>query len=255
MPGHPLSRRIADVLNLQPDSPAIEYDGQWVSWGRVGDSGGAGGIVGRRPRGGHRDAAAQPAGPRGGLPGRAAGRRNCRRHQSFPRRRSHPGRHRRAAAAADHRRKRRPGQLVAAERRRDGVDPGRAGRAAAHAPGAARRNRCRNRRRGADADQRNDRSAQAGRPELRHAGAQRDGFRSRHRTGAHRSAARRRDRQLAAGPHRRRLPGAAMRRRGETVRPSGTIRAHRVGPSGAQRTGPARCRWCRPRCGPSCTPT
>jgi long-chain acyl-CoA synthetase len=32
---HPLSRRIADVLALQPDAQAIEYDGQWVSWGEV----------------------------------------------------------------------------------------------------------------------------------------------------------------------------------------------------------------------------
>ncbi len=40
MAGHPLSRRIADVLNLQPDSPAIEYDRQWVSWRRVGDTAG-----------------------------------------------------------------------------------------------------------------------------------------------------------------------------------------------------------------------
>ncbi|MGB8391629.1 class I adenylate-forming enzyme family protein [Mycobacterium sp.] len=37
MPRHPLSRRIADVLELQPDSHAIEYDGQWVSWRRLGD--------------------------------------------------------------------------------------------------------------------------------------------------------------------------------------------------------------------------
>lgn len=36
MPTHPLSRRIADVLALQPDSPAIEYDGEWVSWGQIG---------------------------------------------------------------------------------------------------------------------------------------------------------------------------------------------------------------------------
>ncbi|MGO9384301.1 MAG: class I adenylate-forming enzyme family protein [Mycobacterium sp.] len=37
MPGHPLSRRIADVLDLQPDSHAIEYEGQWSSWRQVGD--------------------------------------------------------------------------------------------------------------------------------------------------------------------------------------------------------------------------
>jgi len=34
---HPLSRRIADVVDLQPDSRAIEFDGQWNSWGQVGD--------------------------------------------------------------------------------------------------------------------------------------------------------------------------------------------------------------------------
>ncbi len=37
MPRHPLSQRIADVLDLQPDSRAIEYEGQWVSWRQVGD--------------------------------------------------------------------------------------------------------------------------------------------------------------------------------------------------------------------------
>ncbi|MEY8015289.1 class I adenylate-forming enzyme family protein [Mycobacterium servetii] len=36
MPPHPLSRRIADVLALQPGSRAIEYDGQWLSWGGLG---------------------------------------------------------------------------------------------------------------------------------------------------------------------------------------------------------------------------
>lgn len=29
---HPLSQRIADVLDLQPDGEAIEYEGQWLSW-------------------------------------------------------------------------------------------------------------------------------------------------------------------------------------------------------------------------------
>jgi len=32
---HPLSRRIADVLGLQPDAPALEYEGRWVSWGEL----------------------------------------------------------------------------------------------------------------------------------------------------------------------------------------------------------------------------
>lgn len=36
MTGHPLSRRIADVLTLQPDAPAIEFDGRWISWGQIG---------------------------------------------------------------------------------------------------------------------------------------------------------------------------------------------------------------------------
>ena len=35
MPDHPLSRRIADVLSLEPTAPAIEYDGQWSTWGEV----------------------------------------------------------------------------------------------------------------------------------------------------------------------------------------------------------------------------
>jgi long-chain acyl-CoA synthetase len=38
MPRHPLSQRIAEVLDLQPDSHAIEYEGQWISWRPVGDA-------------------------------------------------------------------------------------------------------------------------------------------------------------------------------------------------------------------------
>ena len=34
---HPLSRRIADVLGLAPDAPALEYEGQWLSWGALGN--------------------------------------------------------------------------------------------------------------------------------------------------------------------------------------------------------------------------
>ncbi|MGE2815974.1 class I adenylate-forming enzyme family protein [Mycobacterium heidelbergense] len=40
MPLHPLSQRIADVLALQPDSHAIEYEGQWLAWRQVGDAAG-----------------------------------------------------------------------------------------------------------------------------------------------------------------------------------------------------------------------
>lgn len=35
MADHPLSRRIRDVLALQPDAPAIEYDGEWSTWGQI----------------------------------------------------------------------------------------------------------------------------------------------------------------------------------------------------------------------------
>jgi acyl-CoA synthetase (AMP-forming)/AMP-acid ligase II len=35
MPDHPLSRRLSDVLGLQPDAAAIEYDGQWSTWREV----------------------------------------------------------------------------------------------------------------------------------------------------------------------------------------------------------------------------
>ena len=33
---HPLSRRITDVLALEPSARAIQFDGQWSSWGQVG---------------------------------------------------------------------------------------------------------------------------------------------------------------------------------------------------------------------------
>lgn len=36
MTAHPLSQRIADVLNLQPGANAIEYNDRWCSWGQVG---------------------------------------------------------------------------------------------------------------------------------------------------------------------------------------------------------------------------
>lgn len=38
MSRHPFVQRIADVLDLQPESHAIEYGGQWISWARVGAS-------------------------------------------------------------------------------------------------------------------------------------------------------------------------------------------------------------------------
>jgi long-chain acyl-CoA synthetase len=35
---HPLSQRITDVLALQPDAPALEYEGHWVSWGQLAET-------------------------------------------------------------------------------------------------------------------------------------------------------------------------------------------------------------------------
>ena len=37
MADHPLSRRISEVLALRPDAPAVEFDGQWLSWGSVAE--------------------------------------------------------------------------------------------------------------------------------------------------------------------------------------------------------------------------
>ena len=38
MTAHPLSQRIAGVLDLQPGAHAIEYDGRWSSWDQVGSA-------------------------------------------------------------------------------------------------------------------------------------------------------------------------------------------------------------------------
>jgi long-chain acyl-CoA synthetase len=37
MTPHRLSRRIDDVLRLEPDAPALEYNRQWLSWGQLGE--------------------------------------------------------------------------------------------------------------------------------------------------------------------------------------------------------------------------
>ena len=36
MTDHPLRQRIAAVLDIAPDASAIEYDGQWSTYGQVG---------------------------------------------------------------------------------------------------------------------------------------------------------------------------------------------------------------------------
>ena len=89
MADHPLSQRIADVLALAPDESAIEYEGQWLSWGEVGD---AGRVRSRRwstTADPGRDPAAQPTRARRHVPGGAAGRGDPRRDQPVPRRRPH----------------------------------------------------------------------------------------------------------------------------------------------------------------------
>lgn len=35
---HPLVQRISGVLELQPDAPAMEFEGQWFSWREIGDT-------------------------------------------------------------------------------------------------------------------------------------------------------------------------------------------------------------------------
>ena len=108
--------------------------------------------------------------------------------------------------------------------------------------GRRRSRRGQTRCRGADVDQRHHRSAEADRSHLRHAGAQRDGSRAGTVADADRGPKRCRDRQRAAGAHRRRVPGAAMRRRGQAVRAAGPLRPRRVGRRRCAGTGPARCR-------------
>lgn len=49
MTSHPLTQRIAHVLALQPEAQAIEYEGQWFSWGQLAEPAGKiGSLVGRR---------------------------------------------------------------------------------------------------------------------------------------------------------------------------------------------------------------
>ncbi len=214
---HPLSRRIAAVLALDPRAGAIEFDGQWISWGQSAASAAHIAAVADDPHGHNasgRDAAAQPARTCGRPARRADRRRIRRRHQPRPRRRPHQGRHRRARCAGHPRRARRSrrhGRLCrsvgrgGAHRRHAGPQRDRRSRAADRPGGTARG-------RGADADQRHHRPAQAHRPHLRHAGSQRAGSGTRGLAAADRTAPRRRDRQRAAGAHRRGVPGAAVRR-------------------------------------------
>ena len=108
--------------------------------------------------------------------------------------------------------------------------------------------------RGADVDQRHHRPAEAHRPHLRHARAQRDRSSTGDIARTDGGSQRRRDRQRTAGAHRRRVPGVAMRRRGQAVRAARPFRPRQVGRRRAQASAHARCPWCPPHCGWCCTP-
>jgi acyl-CoA synthetase (AMP-forming)/AMP-acid ligase II len=154
MTDHPLTRRIADVLGLQPEANAIEYDGQWFSWGQVGET--ARRIAAR---------AAEQRDPQVGMllrnrPGQVAAFLGVLLAGGTvvtinPLRGDDPGYHRDP----------------------DGVDFGSA-RRRRWAGAIQRRLRSPARGRGADVDQWNDRARQTSRPRLRYAGAQRDGPRT-----------------------------------------------------------------------------
>ena len=162
-------------------------------------------------------------------------------------------RHRGAGAAVDHRRVRRPG-IAGSPWRPTSVSISNLGRP--HplvTPGASAARRP-PRGRGADADQRYDRSAEANRPHLRHAGAQRDRARS--------------------GPTRRPRRNCGRVSRSSTPRwctsaaCSGccsvfarhglsrcwTASSSISGPTPCAGIGPARCRWCPRPCAWCCTP-
>ena len=183
-----------------------------------------------RPRTG-RDPAAQHARARRGAARGAAGRRDRRRHQPVPRRRPHQGRHR-GTGTADHHR-----QLRTIWRRWSSRRPVRRSSSISTLDAEPRltagddRVRGQARCRGADADQRHHRPAEADRPHLRHAGAQRHRARTGPLPHTDGSPPRRGDRQRTAGAHRRCVPGAAMRRRGQILRAAATASNSSGGPT------------------------
>ena len=70
---HPLSQRIADVLALAPDAPAIEYEDRWSTWGEVGEYAAPDRDTRRAPR-------RQPS------PGRRSAAQHARSRRHLPRR-------------------------------------------------------------------------------------------------------------------------------------------------------------------------
>ncbi len=95
---HPLSLRIAAVLDLDPDGRAIEYEDRWFSWAQLGatsravaDTVGPGAQVGILLRNSPAHVAA--------LLGVLLAGGLCRRGQPVSRGRPHPGRYRRPEPA------------------------------------------------------------------------------------------------------------------------------------------------------------
>ena len=166
-----------DVLRLTPDAPRIEYRRPMVVMGaarRRWPSGSARSIGDRRPQVGImlRNRPVHVA----ALLGRAAARRHGRRDQPVPRRRAHHApTSTQLALPRAHRRARRSGDAGATDVANTTVSIPIWRRARMSLPASRRSQRPEPARcRGADADQRDNRTTQTRRPDLRHAGAQRD---------------------------------------------------------------------------------
>ena len=188
MADHPLSQRIADVLDLQPRRPAIEYDGRWLSWGQVGeaarrmasltagrsDDPAIGMLLRNRPGQVAAFLGVLLAGGTVVTINPSRGDERTRADIAALRLPLVVGEPDDLATLVDAPERRPCRSRVVWTSPASRCDPARDPVAAA-------------RRRGAHADQRNDRSAQANRPQLRHAGAQRDGSGSRSRAAASQS--------------------------------------------------------------------
>ncbi len=257
---HPLSQRISDVLALDPVAPAIQYEGQWLSWGQLDDMARQIGALTARhgngdpPRVGIllRNSPAHVGALLGVLAGGGTvvvinpsrGDERTRADISALRLPLVIG------TPAD------IANLVTSSSETTLVaistlaEPPEVTPAAAPAARSGP-TRCR----GVDADQRNHRTAQARRPDLRHAGAQRDWPRPRSVPGAHPAA-------HAGSPlstHRWCTSAACFgcccasprRARSCCCRSSNSRPGRRPSAS----TGRGRYRWCPPHCEWCCTPT
>ena len=231
-----LSRRIAEVLALDPAAPALEFERRVVLVGRPRRRGRRGRAARRAGRAGRRPAA-QPPGrtsascsvcsragacvvdrqPRAGRRARARRPRGARRRH----RRRRAGRPR-GPRARDAALVRRATQLGAVERRP----------ASGPVDGAPTTPTAASGRRGRDAHQRHDRAAEAGRrsPTRRSRGCSTGAKHYERNPDADlRLRSRRRDRQLAARAPRRPVPDPAVRQRRPLVLPARALPGRRVG--------------------------